>query len=193
MSLPPVYRLSDYIAQGCVTFCQDDADPAHSFVTGGARCPDALPLTQPEPAHSTLGLLLGGAFNMTAVVHVDAGAVRFYCMFNLLDSETRNLLAASARARRFDLLLDGAHAERSRALRLTLDLPFERILAHTAIHQVRRYDEWVEKIHSVIANLPETWAPKFRSDSTFETCHCPVLMLPPSRVERALDFTGARN
>src|SRR3954451_11499780 len=182
----PEIRVPTLLAQGCFTFCVDDKTPDEPFVSGGAFCPEPLHLTTPPQADVGLSLLVGGAFDATAVVHADAGAVRFYYLFNLMDSQTRRLLAASANRKRFDLRVGSMLAPVLPTRCVSLDLPFGDVLKHTEEIAREPFERWVDSIHGVVPGMLKLWDMHFKSPSTADTYHCPVIMVPPWQVSLQL-------
>lgn len=179
MSPNPVLRMPRRLAQGCFDYCLNPADPDRPVVSGGAYCPEPVSLSAPQRDDAGLALLDEGDVGATAVMYVDAGAARFYYFFNLTDYQTRELLAASANDRRFELILNSLTEPPKPSLRATLDLRFDRLLEKTARWKHRRFESWVDAIHGFVPQVLEQCSSQFRTLSTAETCHCPAVMLPP--------------
>lgn len=179
MHNPPEIRLPSLLSQGCFTFCVDDDSPEHPFVSGGAFCPEPLPLTTPSTADIGLGLLHGSAFDVTAILHADAGAVRFYFLFNLMDMETRSLLMASAEDRRFDLRMGNPVDPALPPRCVTVDPPFMDVLKQTEGVPQQPFRHWAEALQGAIPGILRAWDMRFKTPSTKEIYDCPVVMLPP--------------
>jgi hypothetical protein len=178
---PIQFELPAYLALGCITAVMDpplrDEAPV---VTIGARCPEAVVLTKPEPLGTWVDMFSANLLGPTSVLYVDAGSVRYYCLFNLADRETRSLMERTL-ARRLDVILETA-AEGSPQLRFSLDNPFVRVLAEATGDGEASFEHWMESVDVVVDQLPKLFADGLQSPPDAGTRHCPVLMMPPWRV-----------